>query len=593
MAPAKIMIVENERITATDLHDALTQMGYIVTATVATGADAIREAERALPDLVIMDIHIQGEMDGIEAARAIRRRFDIPSVYLTAHADRVTLSRAKWSEPLGYLLKPFQDTHLQAVIEMSLHKHMVDRDFRRQQGMILEAASFIGDAIISVDRRGLVTFINRAGETLIGWQRADAMGKRIEEVLRLKPPETAARLLGPVLSAGSLATFADPSILIAKNGKELGITGSLAPIRDNGGEVIAAILVLNKIKPGQNQIADQSPAAEAGDPEIIVESREMKQLLQFAQRIAASEISAILIEGESGTGKDVLAKYLHAHGTHRRGPFLAINCAAIPETLMESELFGYEKGAFTDARQQKKGILDLASGGTVFLDEIGDMPLLLQAKLLRVLEEQSFRRLGGINDIKVNLRIITATNKDLGEAIQQGRFRLDLYHRLNVIRLEIPPLRARKEDILPLAHYFLRLLNPRFKRQILGFSPPAARALLGHDWPGNVREVRNAIERAMVLEQTSWIQLSNLGIGLEPGKISQITPVDRGAPVMSMSLEKAEVTMLMSALEQTDWNQTRAAQILGVTRDTLRYKMKKFGLRHTKNPLQQAKHSAG
>jgi transcriptional regulator with PAS, ATPase and Fis domain len=295
----------------------------------------------------------------------------------------------------------------------------------------------------------------------------------------------------------------------------------------------------------------------------------MKQVIQFARRIAGSEVSTVLIEGESGTGKDILAKYVHYHSGRRAQPFLAINCAAIPETLLESELFGYEKGAFTDARQQKRGILELASGGTIFLDEIGEMPLALQAKLLRVLEEQAFRRLGGVKDIRVDLRVITATNQDLGQAIRQGRFRLDLYYRLNVIQLAIPPLRERRDDILPLVSHFISSLNQRFKRQIKGVSPRAAELLLGHDWPGNVRELRNTIERAMVLEERSWVQPASLGIRRHASAGVPGSTTSASLNFEGMSLEEAERKMLLRALEKSGWNQSQAARALGISRDTL------------------------
>jgi transcriptional regulator with PAS, ATPase and Fis domain len=313
---------------------------------------------------------------------------------------------------------------------------------------------------------------------------------------------------------------------------------------------------------------------------MVVESSAMKQVMQFVRRVAASEVSTVLIEGESGTGKDILAKYLHYHSARRAQPFLAINCAAIPETLLESELFGYEKGAFTDARQQKRGILELASGGTVFLDEIGEMPLALQAKLLRVLEEQSFRRLGGVKDIRVDLRVITATNQDLRHAMRQGRFRLDLYYRLNVIQLAIPPLRERRDDILPLVNHFINSFNQKFKRQIKGVSPHTAELLLAHDWPGNVREVRNTVERAMVLEESSWVQPSSLRIQRDssPG-VPAFATTSAGINFEGMGLEQAERTMLLRALEKYNWNQSQAARALGISRDTLRYRMKKFDLK--------------
>ena len=237
-----------------------------------------------------------------------------------------------------------------------------------------------------------------------------------------------------------------------------------------------------------------------GGFKMVAASPVMKQVLKFARRIAQSEVSTILLEGESGTGKDVLAQFLHYHGRRHEGPFVALNCAAIPETLLESELLGYEKGAFTDARAAKAGILEIASGGSIFLDEIGEMPLTVQAKLLRVLEEQTFRRLGGVRDIQVDVRVMAATNRKLTEAIHEGKFRLDLYYRLNVIQVSLPALRERKEDILPLAEHFVRLYNTKFKRDIQGISHPAGKLLLSHAWPGNVRELRNVVERAMVLE---------------------------------------------------------------------------------------------
>ncbi len=261
--------------------------------------------------------------------------------------------------------------------------------------------------------------------------------------------------------------------------------------------------------------AETQPEEESvsmGSFKMIAASPAMKQVLKFARRVAQSEVSTILLEGESGTGKDVFAQFLHHYGRRHEGPFVALNCAAIPETLLESELFGYEKGAFTDARAPKAGILEIASGGTIFLDEIGEMPLTLQAKMLRVLEDQIFRRLGGVRDIQVDVRVVAATNRKLTEAIEEGKFRLDLYYRLNVIQICLPPLRDRKEDIIPLAEHFVRLYNTKFKRKVEGLSHSAAAMLLAHDWPGNVRELRNVIERAMVLEEADWIQGSSLHI---------------------------------------------------------------------------------
>jgi transcriptional regulator with PAS, ATPase and Fis domain len=315
---------------------------------------------------------------------------------------------------------------------------------------------------------------------------------------------------------------------------------------------------------------------------MVAASPIMQQVVRFARRVAESEASTILVEGESGTGKDVIAHFMHEFGRRRERPFVALNCAAIPETLLESELFGYEKGAFTDARAPKPGILEIASTGTVFLDEIGEMPITLQAKMLRVLEEQTFRRLGGVRDIKVDLRVIAASNRNLFEAVDQGRFRLDLYYRLNVIQVSLPPLRERREDILPLAKYFIQHYNKRFKRDIRGISTAASAAMLEYDWPGNIRELRNTIERAVLLEEDEWIQLPSLR--LERGSFEYAAPASStpkavvAEPKAGATLEETERRMLMDALDKTGWNQTRAAMLLGISRDTLRYKVKKYNL---------------
>jgi transcriptional regulator with PAS, ATPase and Fis domain len=315
--------------------------------------------------------------------------------------------------------------------------------------------------------------------------------------------------------------------------------------------------------------------------EVIAESGPMRDVMNFVRRVAASEATTILLEGENGTGKDLVAKTLHYQSLRQAEPFIAINCAAIPDSLLESELFGYEKGAFTDARAQKRGIFELADRGTLFLDEVGEIPLMLQAKLLRVLEEQSFRRLGGLKDIQLDLRVVAATNKNLREAVKEGAFRQDLYFRLNVIQILIPPLRDRADDIVPLTRFFIEHYNRKFKRNIEGVTEAAAKLLLYHDWPGNVRELRNAIERAMILEESSSIDPASLPIAISrpDGDASHEVALPAAAPSDGLSLEDNERSLLVRALEKTNGNQTQAARLLRVTRDTLRYKMKKFNLR--------------
>jgi transcriptional regulator with PAS, ATPase and Fis domain len=409
--------------------------------------------------------------------------------------------------------------------------------------------------------------------------------------MQLKGHHRTSAYVGRAIRTAALIEFEEGCVLVCHGGDQHPIGGSVSPIRDHSGQITGATIVFGGAR--EESAATPIPSSigktDSGGFQMVAESAIMQRLMHFCRRVAASEVSTILLRGESGTGKDVVARLLHYHSRRADQPFLAINCAAIPETLLESELFGYEKGAFTDARAQKKGILEMATGGTAFLDEIGEMSMSLQAKLLRVLENQTIRRLGGTGDIQVDLRVITATNQDLWTAIQQGRFRLDLYYRLNVIQIEVPPLREHREDIIPLANHFIESYNVKFRRSVKGISPEAGEVLMGHDWPGNIRELRNAIERAMVLEDSEWVLPSSLALG--PGRVggaesAGIPQIANAAP--GMSLGEAERTMLLNALQRAGWNQTRAAALLSITRDTLRYKMKKFHLRPDGSPKHPA-----
>ena len=355
-----------------------------------------------------------------------------------------------------------------------------------------------------------------------------------------------------------------------------------------------------------------------GYRDVIAASRRMRELLDFVRKVAASEASTILIQGESGTGKDLVAKTIHYESSRAARPFVAINCSAIPETLMEPELFGHEKGAFTDAKAMKKGLFEVADGGTLFLDEIGELSPFLQAKLLRVLEDQNFRRVGGVKEIQVDVRVIAASNRDLERAVSENRFRQDLFYRLAIISVFLPSLRERKEDILPLVDFFVDHYNRKFRKSISGLTEETRQLLLAYDWPGNVRELKNAIERAMILEDEPFLRPTYLPFHVTQPRAgvtsferqSSSTPVGsswqplhparpfttgvsaaadehgrsgRWLPPLSIpeggtSLEEVERALVELALKQTNGNQTHAAKLLDISRDALRYKMKKFGL---------------
>jgi DNA-binding NtrC family response regulator len=313
---------------------------------------------------------------------------------------------------------------------------------------------------------------------------------------------------------------------------------------------------------------------------IVGESESIRSAVALMKKIAASPASTILFQGESGTGKDLFAKAIHFHSARAEQPFLAVNCAALPEHLVESELFGYEKGAFTDARQQKKGLLELADGGTVLLDEIGEMDLGLQAKLLRVLEEQSFKRVGGVQDVHVDVRVIASSNRELKKMVEKEKFRQDLFYRLNVITISLPPLRERGEDVKLLSRHFVESYGAAFGKEVRGLTPEAERALLRYHWPGNVRELKNIIERAMILGEGPYIGVDALPLDVTEARsrageasLPEISIPDRGT-----SLERVEEELIRQALSRTGGNQTRAAKLLDISRDALRYKMKKFHL---------------
>jgi two-component system response regulator AtoC len=440
-----------------------------------------------------------------------------------------------------------------------------------QRPEILEAIfDQLSDALFLYDRNLYIVGANHSAQRLLSMSTEEIVGKHCREVFQCGVCDPNCAILHGLGEAECLPS-GTVSLHMA-NGRERMVVIRTVQLRDHTGALEGVVAT----------VKDITEETEPGRRQIIAESQAMREVLSFVKRVALSEAVSILIEGENGTGKDLIAKAIHYQSIRQSEPFLAINCAAIPETLLESELFGYEKGAFTDARAQKRGLFELADKGTLFLDEIGEVPLPLQAKLLRVLEEQCFRRLGGLRDINVDLRIIAATNKNLREAVREGAFRQDLYYRLNVIQLIVPPLRERPQDILPLARFFIEHYNGKFKRQIEGLTPEAESLLLTHDWPGNVRELRNAIERAMILEDSARIRPASLPIAVR-GSGSSFAGTNGTTPKPftgePMSLVDQERRLLVQALEKTGGNQTQAARLLRITRDTLRYKMKKFNLR--------------
>jgi two-component system response regulator HydG len=325
----------------------------------------------------------------------------------------------------------------------------------------------------------------------------------------------------------------------------------------------------------ENQLLRESLGLKFDRRNLIGRSAVMTKLLETVTQVAPSE-ATVLITGESGTGKEVIAGAIHYNSPRREGPFIKINCAAIPETLLESELFGHEKGSFTGADRRREGKFRQADGGSIFLDEVSEMSLAMQVRLLRVLQEREITRVGGEEVIRVNVRVITATNRDLPAAIEAGRFRKDLFYRLNVVTLHVPPLRERKDDIPPLAEHFLKMFAEKNRKRVRGFTPQAMDRLLRYDWPGNVRELMNTVERGVVLTRSEYIDEGELtpvllkqpeGETASPGEVPAVS-----------SLEALEKATILKTLEQTGGNKSEAARRLGITRRTLHQKLKKYGM---------------
>jgi transcriptional regulator with PAS, ATPase and Fis domain len=318
-----------------------------------------------------------------------------------------------------------------------------------------------------------------------------------------------------------------------------------------------------------------------GFDRIIGRAPALRETLNRAAKVAPTE-TTVLVTGESGTGKEVVARAIHHASSRADGPFVAINCAALPDTLLESELFGHERGAFTGADRQRPGRFELAAGGTLFLDEIGELSPTVQAKLLRVLQEKEFQRVGGTTTLKADVRLIAASNRDLSREVETGRFREDLYYRLNVFSVHLPPLRERGEDVLLLADHFVRMLGARMAKGEPGLSRDAREALLGHTWPGNIRELQNAVERALIVSDGGLLTAAQLGIGPRRERATDMLAPDSPPGSMigpsTQSLPEWEKRMVLDVLQKTKGNKSKAAKLLGLTRSQLYTRLKRFGL---------------
>jgi PAS domain S-box-containing protein len=429
----------------------------------------------------------------------------------------------------------------------------------------------IADGVFTVDQHWKITSFNRAAETITGWKADEAVGRSCSEVFH---SSICGKTCAIAESLYSGRPVSNRSITIRNQaGETIPISISASPLADHEGNIIGGVETFRDLT-ALTSLRKQLNRKYHFD-EIISKNEAMQKLFAVLPDISTSP-STVLLYGESGTGKELIARAIHAISDRKDQPFIALNCGALPESLLESELFGYKAGAFTDARKDKQGRFAAAEGGTLFLDEIGDMPISVQVKLLRVVQEKIYEPLGSCTPVETNVRIITATNRDLKGMVIDGTFREDLYYRLNVVRIHLPPLRQRKEDLPLLINQFIEEFRAQQGKDIVGISTPAINILMRHDFPGNIRELKNIIEYAFILCDGGYILPEHLPQPFDNGSSMEILAAEELAE--PRTLEEIERHAVFTALENNQWKKAQAADELGISNDTLRRKMNKYGL---------------
>jgi len=577
MTSPTVLIVEDEAIVAMELEEKLNSMGYVVLTSVSSGEQAIARSEQLEPDLVLMDIRLDGALDGIEAAEIIGKKQQIPVVYLTAHTDDKTLQRAKLTEPFGYLVKPFSERELKTTLEMALYKSKMERQLKESEERFRAVIESAEDLIFVKDASLRYTHVNPAMLNLLGGTRSQVIGKTDADLLIPYDARQSIELDHRVLEGQSVEFEYTSDV----GGNPTTYSFIRVPLKDSLGRVTGLAGIGRDI----TELRRRGTSLEAGDvidqPEKYT-SDAIKRTLRQLRRAAKTD-SICLFLGESGSGKDYLARYLHDCSPRARGPFFSINCAALIPELAESELFGHELGAFTGAAKRKRGLLELAESGTLLLNEIAELPLHLQAKFLAFLDTDSFTRVGGEANIKVNARVVAATNRDLEAEVEAGAFRKDLYYRLNVLAIKVPSVRERIEDLPLLA----RALMESFARKIGLHEVPtvdeaALELLMSYDWPGNVRELRNVLERALILGDKRRITARDIDLAPRDRMRGQKTglsiTVDLGEGVtMNEALREAKRQLVEASLGRSGGRVTEAARLLGLSRDAMNYLLRSLG----------------
>jgi PAS domain S-box-containing protein len=580
-----ILVVDDNPDNLGVLFELLSEHGFQVLIA-NDGESALMQAEYAHPDLILLDILLPGS-DGFAICRKLKTRqptHDIPVIFMSALSETGEKVRGFQLGAVDYITKPFQHDEVLARVTTHITLQQLKERLRESEERLSNIVESAMDAIVTLDQQGCVTLFNHAAERVFRCSAREVLGRPFAPLMT----DGLRRVIADYMR-GSGKGSGSPAIWVPESESAVRADGEVFPIEaslsraEAAGQALYTIILRDVAERRRAEAEHQQLQgltlylqnelrAERGVEEVIGAAQGLREVMQGVRQVAATDAS-VLITGETGTGKEVIARAIHALSTRKDKVLVTLNCAAIPSGLVESELFGHEKGAFTGAVARKPGRFELADGGTLFLDEIGELSLDLQAKLLRVLQEGEFERVGGTRTLRVDVRIIAATNRDLAQCTRDGTFRADLFYRLNVFPLALPLLRERREDIPALVEYFARRYAARYGKRIERVPARTLSVLKAYDWPGNVRELQHVVERAVILARGPELDLPS---GLQ--QTTSAPPVPSKVP----TLEEVERAHIIKVLEDTGWRvsgRTGAAELLGLPPTTLESRMKKLGIR--------------
>jgi len=573
--PALIMMVDDTPANLSVLSDLLSARGFKISVA-EDGESALEQLQYVQPDLILLDV-LMPHLDGFTTCRRLKERpetRDIPIIFMTALTDTVEKVKGFGLGAVDYITKPFQQEEVLARVSTHLALQQLKARLKESEARLERIIDSAMDAIMAVDDAGRILLFNCAAERVFRCQAEEAIGGPCQRFLS----QALCRMLTEYMSeAGPKTQIWVREGMIARraDGETFPVEATFSRAETNGRALYTVFLrdvqERQRLRGLNLYLQDELRGSEA-EGDLIGASEGLRAVMENVRQVAATEASVLLL-GETGTGKEMIARAIHASSTRKDQALVTLNCAAIPKDLVESELFGHGKGAFTGALARKLGRFELADKGTLFLDELGELHLDLQAKLLRVLQEGEFERVGGTETRKVDVRILAATNRDLARRVRDGGFRADLYYRLNVFPITLPPLRHRKEDVPLLVQHFVRRYAEKYGKHIAAIPAHAMNALEAHDWPGNVRELQHLIERAVILTRGAELAFDAGILGPAPSGQPGPPPIE--------TLEAAERAHILKALEACGWRVSGkggAAELLGLKPSTLDFRMQKLGI---------------